>query len=159
MRLDIVAEFQIEGKAVGKARQRFVRRTGHCYTPAQTVNYQTLLHNAARPLFAGKQPSLNPFKVEIIISKVPPESWPKKKLAEVFSGELLPIGKPDVDNVSKIILDGLNGIAWRDDAQVVDLRVVRVWASSEKVTVTLGEYVSLTTRILGKITQFFKGDE
>ena len=30
--------------------------------------------------------------------------------------------KPDADNVSKLI-DGLNGIAWHDDAQVVNLTV------------------------------------
>lgn len=39
-----------------------------------------------------------------------------------------PVGKPDADNVVKLVLDGLNGVAWLDDAQVCDLAVVRTWA-------------------------------
>lgn len=40
-----------------------------------------------------------------------------------------PVGKPDADNVAKLVLDGLNGVAWVDDAQVVDLAIVRTWAA------------------------------
>ena len=29
--------------------------------------------------------------------------------------------RPDIDNLSKLILDSLNGVAWRDDGQVVTL--------------------------------------
>lgn len=28
--------------------------------------------------------------------------------------------KPDLDNIEKIVLDGLNGIAFKDDKQVID---------------------------------------
>jgi Holliday junction resolvase RusA-like endonuclease len=37
-------------------------------------------------------------------------------------------GKPDVDNLAKGVLDSLNGIAWHDDAQVVQLVVAKGWA-------------------------------
>lgn len=37
-------------------------------------------------------------------------------------------GKPDVDNLAKGILDSLNGIAWHDDRQVVELVVRKAWA-------------------------------
>lgn len=33
---------------------------------------------------------------------------------------------PDVDNVAKAVMDGMNGIAWLDDRQVVDLRIRRL---------------------------------
>ena len=33
----------------------------------------------------------------------------------------------DCDNLSKCVLDALNGIAWLDDAQVVDLHVQKVF--------------------------------
>ena len=32
---------------------------------------------------------------------------------------------PDVDNIAKLVLDGLNGIAWADDAQVDQIRVIK----------------------------------
>ena len=37
----------------------------------------------------------------------------------MFKGEMLPTKKPDVDNIIKIILDSLNGLAYKDDAQIV----------------------------------------
>ena len=38
-------------------------------------------------------------------------------------GATAPVGPPDVDNLSKLILDALNGVWWHDDAQVIDLHV------------------------------------
>jgi Holliday junction resolvase RusA-like endonuclease len=37
--------------------------------------------------------------------------------------------KPDVDNYAKSVMDGLNGIVWEDDSQVIELRVVKAWAA------------------------------
>ena len=39
--------------------------------------------------------------------------------------------KPDVDNVLKAVLDGLNGLAFLDDAQVVRVTVVKVPRSAD----------------------------
>ena len=46
-----------------------------------------------------------------------PKSWPRAKKAEAAAGKLAP-GKPDIDNILKVVLDGLNGIAYEDDKQV-----------------------------------------
>ena len=35
--------------------------------------------------------------------------------------------KPDADNALKLVMDALNTRAWKDDVQVVDARVTRVW--------------------------------
>ena len=37
----------------------------------------------------------------------------------------LDLTKPDVDNVLKLVMDALNGTAWRDDAQVVDVHALK----------------------------------
>lgn len=50
-----------------------------------------------------------------------------------------PLKKPDVDNVAKIILDALNGIAYRDDKQVVTLIVKKSYAGESGVGVTISE--------------------
>jgi len=31
--------------------------------------------------------------------------------------------KPDIDNVLKLVMDALNGVAWKDDCQVTDVRI------------------------------------
>lgn len=35
------------------------------------------------------------------------------------------VKKPDCDNLAKAVLDALNGVCWKDDSQIVDLRVVK----------------------------------
>ena len=42
---------------------------------------------------------------------------------------VLPAPRIDVDNLAKGVMDALNGCAWRDDRQVVELTVRKQWAS------------------------------
>jgi len=39
-----------------------------------------------------------------------------------------PTKKPDASNIAKLVEDALNGCAWKDDSQVVDLIVKKRWA-------------------------------
>ena len=49
--------------------------------------------------------------------------------------------RPDVDNLIKTVLDGLNGIAWKDDAQVIEVTGRKEWGNfpetQVKITYTL----------------------
>lgn len=38
--------------------------------------------------------------------------------------------KPDCDNLVKGVQDALNGIAWHDDSQIVDVRILKRWAET-----------------------------
>lgn len=51
-------------------------------------------------------------------------------------------GKPrgDVDNLAKSILDALNGIAWHDDAQVMELKVRKADGEAPGVIVHLQQW-------------------
>jgi len=44
------------------------------------------------------------------------------------------VGKPDVDNLAKLILDQItrSGRIWRDDSQVVSLDVEKVWSAGDE---------------------------
>ena len=59
-----------------------------------------------------------------------PVSWPKKKQASALDGTLRPTGKPDLDNVAKLLADALNGILWHDDSQIVALEVEKHYGAS-----------------------------
>lgn len=37
--------------------------------------------------------------------------------------------RADVDNLAKAVMDALNGLAWADDRQIVDLNVTKEWAA------------------------------
>lgn len=48
--------------------------------------------------------------------------------------------KPDCDNIIKIILDALNGIAFKDDNQVSELQIEKRYGQEDKVEVEI-EYI------------------
>lgn len=54
-----------------------------------------------------------------------PKSYSKKKRERALNGELAPTKKPDADNIAKVVCDALNGVAYVDDTQVIDLRVFK----------------------------------
>jgi Holliday junction resolvase RusA-like endonuclease len=53
-----------------------------------------------------------------------PSSWSKKKHALALRGSLRPTGRPDLDNLAKIV-DALKGVVWVDDSLIVDLHASR----------------------------------
>jgi Holliday junction resolvase RusA-like endonuclease len=56
-------------------------------------------------------------------------------------GKIRPTGKPDLDNIAKI-LDGLNMVVWVDDSRIVDLSLSKYYDDRPGITVhvyTLGE--------------------
>ena len=68
-----------------------------------------------------------------------PSSVSKKK-AEMMRKHLIrPVVKPDFDNIGKIVCDALNGIAYYDDAQVVDAQVRKFYDDAPRVVVTISE--------------------
>lgn len=48
---------------------------------------------------------------------------------------------PDLDNLIKSILDGLNKIAWEDDKQVIEVRAIR-----QKAVDKQGEFAEITVK-------------
>ena len=48
---------------------------------------------------------------------------------------LRPVKKPDFDHIEKIIADSLNGVAYRDDTQIVDAIVRKFYSEVPRVEV------------------------
>ena len=63
----------------------------------------------------------------------------KSNREKVYHGKLRPTKKPDLDNIAKIVLDSLNGLAYKDDSQVVSLRIDKFYAEKPLVKVELYE--------------------
>lgn len=120
-----VITFTVPGEPQGKGRPRAFRagRGVRMYTPAKTEAYEQAVATAGRQAMAGREPMVGPLAVDLMAVVSVPASWSKKRRAAALEGLELPAKKPDADNVAKAIADGLNGIAYGDDAQVVELRV------------------------------------
>lgn len=122
--------FTIPGKPFAKQRPRATRQ-GRVYTPQATVSFERQVGQIAMPHFP--EPLTGPVKVTVLASFEPPQSWSKKKTAEHLNRPH--IQRPDGDNLIKAVLDGLNRIAFADDAQVYEQTVRKVWGPAARTVV------------------------
>lgn len=102
MTVDIVARFTIDGEPQVKSRPRFARQNGkvRTYTPASVKQAQQVIAWKFRESVSG-------WKVD---------SESSFGLVAVFFSDTQQ--RKDVDNMIKLICDGLNGVVWDDDVQV-----------------------------------------
>lgn len=137
--------FSIPGQPQGKGRARIGRVGGFArmYTPEKTAAYEGLVAHAAHVAMAGRELMQGPASVRLELACQIPTSWSKKRQAAAIDGVIVPISKPDADNVVKAVFDGLNGVVWRDDAQVVSLSVRKRYAETPRVDVWIGELDSI----------------
>lgn len=123
--------FHVPGKPRGAARPRFMRN-GHTYIPDEDRRYRAFVQSMARKAIAGTQytgKDALSFAVDILVCCKVPVSWTKAKKAAALRQEISP-GKPDADNVAKIVLDSLNDIAWVDDSKVSILTVRKEFSTT-----------------------------
>jgi Holliday junction resolvase RusA-like endonuclease len=109
------------------------------YTPKETVSYENLVKYTYQAEVGKTFDKDIPLRVLIVALYEIPQSMSKKRANLMRTGEIRPTKKPDTDNIAKIICDSLNGIAYHDDAQVVDLKVVKYYSDTPCVTVTIEE--------------------
>ena len=128
--------FIIDGEPRGKGRPRFTK-SGHVYTDEKTTMYESLVILNYRSIAKGYK-FTSPVRVTIMAHFKPPKKS-KKVVGDMLNGHILPTKKPDVDNIAKIVLDGLNGVAWDDDTQVVDLSVGKYYSEEPRVAVMIEE--------------------
>jgi Holliday junction resolvase RusA-like endonuclease len=114
----------LAGEPRGKGRPRFVRSTGVAFTPAPTRNYEAALRIAGQQAMAGRPPVEGPLAVNVEATFTVPASWSRRKRTDALAGAVRPTGRPDADNLVKM-LDGLNKLVWHDDAQITDLAMVK----------------------------------
>lgn len=120
----------VEGKIKGKARPRFNTKTGRAFTPGDTITYENWIKCCYQEQ-DGKFID-GPVKARIEVYYKIPKSYTKKRVQAIRDGLEMPLKKPDSDNIAKIVLDSLNKIAFDDDAQVVELIVIKRWTEEQE---------------------------
>lgn len=110
--------FKVIGNPQGKQRPRFNLKTKTIYTPKDTVVYENNVRQAY--IAAGGEMISKTKPIGIAIEARFIRARTNKKSA--------PTLKPDADNIAKIVMDALNGVAYKDDSQVVDICVYKTWA-------------------------------
>lgn len=128
----------IPGEPKGKARPRFCGT--HTYTPKTTTDYESFVRLCYMSQ-AGKAyfEKTKPVEMRITAYFKPAKSTSKSMLEKMLSFLLLPLKRPDMDNIAKIIADSLNKLAYHDDSQITDLYVRKRYAERPCVVVELRE--------------------
>jgi Holliday junction resolvase RusA-like endonuclease len=101
-----------------KERARTVMQGGRhiTFTPKATREAE---QNLARQ-WVGP-PSLGDIAVQLIMT----DDRVTVTVMDVPKPQSPKLRRGDIDNYSKLILDGLNGVAWADDRQIAQLHVVK----------------------------------
>lgn len=89
------------------------------YTTGETASDEWTLKRAATDAMVGRKPLDGPVDLRISAWFPVARSWSTKKQNLALDNLILPTGKPDFDNIAKLI-DGLKGVVWRDDCLVTD---------------------------------------
>jgi Holliday junction resolvase RusA-like endonuclease len=134
-------EFTIPGNPVAKGRARTYRRgnyTGH-FTPKKTKCYESLVAEIGREAMKGQIPTTNPVKMGLIIYMPIPKSWPNKQKTHAMQGIARPAKTPDIDNIFKSVADGLNGIVYADDSQIVEISAQKWYSLEPRCVVKIEE--------------------
>jgi Holliday junction resolvase RusA-like endonuclease len=132
--------FAIPGEPAGKGRPKF--GNGRTYTPKKTENYEAyvkMLCVEAMLKQGWKIRQAEALSMTVTAYFRPPQSASKTKREDMLKGLIRPTKRPDFDNIGKIVADALNGIAYRDDAQIVDARQIKLYGDIPRVEVEIAE--------------------
>lgn len=132
-------KFIVFGKPQPKQRPRFNTRTGTAYTPRETQLYET----EVKYYFLRDNPRARKLEgalaVRIDAYFEPPKATAKAVREKMYLGKIRPAKKPDADNIIKAICDGLNGIAYVDDGQIVSVSCRKLYGDVARCEVEISD--------------------
>lgn len=140
-----VFELIVHGEPIAKGRPKFrsvTTKAGHtfgsAYTPAKTRKYEDIIRKTAIERWNGA-PVLKDVAlcVRADFYRSIPASWSKKKQAAALAGILCPLSKPDAENLFKSVADGMNGVIYHDDAQIVEMACAKHYGAEPRVEITV----------------------
>ena len=131
--------FTIPGNPRGKQRPRLCKFNGknYVYTPKETVNYEDLVKSSYLAKYNLCFKKDVPLEVLILAAFSIPKKIKKGLKSLMAAGVLLPTKRPDCDNIIKIILDGLNGVASHDDSQICRVSLKKIYSEKPGVAVLI----------------------
>jgi Holliday junction resolvase RusA-like endonuclease len=118
-------EFSVPGRPHPTIR---ARPNGHggVYDPARNRVAKDRIGWAAK--LEGVRPMSGPVEVWVNFVFARPKSHLRRDGSLKASAPVHHVQVPDVDNLVKTVKDGLKGIAWKDDCQVVAVHGSKCWA-------------------------------
>jgi len=130
-----VLKFKIPGKPVAKGRPRFVRKTGRAVTPKKTADYEKFVALCARMAMVERgilAPLEGPVALRLVVLHPRPKRVGRAHVLHGCAQRAFCAGGgsiPDLSNVVKALEDGLQGVVFQNDSQVVYLESSKCYAA------------------------------
>lgn len=112
---------------VAKGRPRF--GNGRTYTPKKTKDFETRIKSMAKEQYRNGAMK-GPLSVTIVFFMKRPKTVNRD----------YPTVKPDVDNLCKATLDALNGIAYEDDSQIIEINASKKYNDVGGIFIDIKSY-------------------
>lgn len=119
----LIKKYTFDVEPVPKARPRFTRK-GFTYTPARTKKAETEIKR-----LIGRDYSIIDFPIGVAIELLIERPASVKRV--------YPSVRPDADNMGKLVLDALNGLVYKDDAQICDLIIKKRYSDKNQIIVEI----------------------
>lgn len=133
----------VPGEPCGKQRARtfYDRRAGRVVskTPEKTKNYEILIRELFAVKYEGFRPLVGSARLRVNIYRGIPKSESRKRAEKMEATIIRPTTRPDASNVLKSVEDALNGLAYLDDSQIIEILVQKYYSRTPRVEITLEE--------------------
>ena len=129
--------FTIYGIPIAKGRPRFSTRGKFpvAYTPEKTKNYESEVGMMAKSAMGSSEPLEGALEAFIYVTFPVPASYSKKRTEACLSDSEKHTKKPDLDNVVKSVIDGMDKIVFENDSQITSIHATKVYGEVAKVEV------------------------
>jgi Holliday junction resolvase RusA-like endonuclease len=133
--------FAVYGEPVPKGRPRFSTRGKFpvAYTPEKTKNYESEVAMMAKAAMGASEPLNGALEAFIYVTFSVPASYSKKRIVACLSNSEKHTKKPDLDNVIKCVIDGMDKIVFLNDSQITSIHSTKVYGEIPKVEVLVRE--------------------
>ena len=126
------------GEPVAKGRPKFFRKGNFVgtYTPKKTAeaeeDFKTqALNHRPKTLITGE------ISLEVGFYRGLKKSMSKRAKTDALDGRLNPVSRPDIDNYVKLVCDAMNGLFWKDDAQIINLTMKKRYSETPRIEVSM----------------------
>jgi Holliday junction resolvase RusA-like endonuclease len=92
-----------------------------------------------KSLIGKHEPLETPIEVFLYFRLPVPQSYSKKRTEACLSGSEKPSKKPDLDNLTKGVMDAFNGLIYKDDSQIVEMHLTKVYDVKAGIDVLIKE--------------------
>jgi Holliday junction resolvase RusA-like endonuclease len=125
------------------------------YQPSHVKKYQTHVRMKAEEVMREREPLTGPLVLVATFVMPVPKSFSKRRHGQALVGAERPITRPDCSNLLKALEDAMTGIVYRDDSQIVEVYVRKMYGDKPQMSVEVRSVVAgEVPRVFPQMTLF-----